>query len=192
MSRTVITPERPMVRAEDNTCEYPNQLKAWRPCPNCAEFPVEAELAAHGLIDGECCYCGGERRIAYRPARGPRLCPDCERWAEALVSNALGYPRVEVPELCSNPTCDGTGTVFDIYDAPCWNCVNTDGHSVGAIPTQTTDGWENQPCEVCNGTRTVPARVDFDPVPQPLANDQGYEVWTEWRTEVTDINEESP
>ncbi len=173
MSRTVITPERPMVpmTAADCGCTF---------------------VMARGLFTGNVIACGiCDWCIAHpdllRPARGPRPCdkPGCK---DGLVAHGWDEMSGYLEGPC--PRCNRHGQVYDIYDAPCWNCVNTNGHSVGAIPTQTTNGWENQPCEVCNGSRTVPARVDAEPKPIGIANTQGPEVWVEWRTKVTDIEQD--
>ncbi len=170
MSRTVITPERPMVRAENNTCEYPNQLKAWKLCPNCVEFPVEAELAAQGLLNGECCYCGGEGRIAYRPAHGPRPCLHSE------------HTIVDGQHYCIRRDCDGDGQIFDIWDAPCGFCGGKGYYCVGG---------GSLPCPRCDHG-TVPARVDVEPVKRPYDRGASMDAMPEymWRTEVTDIEQD--
>ncbi len=124
--------------------------------------------------------------VGDRPARGPRPCPECSnQFGGMMPGHVYGSNWDWVP--CQ--TCHRDGQLFDIIDAPCWNCDTTGEVALGGLPDDTSDLDD---CPTCDGTGTVPARVDAEPKPIGIANTQGSEVWTEWRTKVTDINEESP
>lgn len=108
-------------------------VPATAPCPECNGSGQAriGDLMAHLP---PCRHCDGSGVVPRTVGiiRPERECPECEAWCEALVSNALGHPRVDLPPDCTEPACDdgvipaervGTATVtpvpvVDVGDAP--------------------------------------------------------------------------